>query len=1333
MFSTARRTSRLLYIFIGLALAAGVVDAAEPDSDRDGLSDAQEMAVGLDPHSMDSNMDGISDLDAYRTLRHGVSGLAMLSQAAPAGPTSDADADGVRDFLETYGYYRQDNQLVGLKRIIPRADWNALAARGKVAGYKVYEFATTALTDNLLARYDSTNRIYIVDVAAAYPAIRAKFISRGIPENSVLITGSTADQGSIAAIMAELVTDRDPKAPTDSHGGALPVYFTHPLRRSTDQDPYSDYEEAMGLDGVATVESPANHPLVAALPAIRASLIKYSLTEISSTAVTLGERNSHTELENHTTTSSNSHGFSASVTGSHTFGVTNSGVSFSVSASTSHEWSSATAVQTGQQNAHETFSQRANAIDTNCFAKLGLTIQIENVGSDMASNIVTSLDVHLGDTLWRTVPISYPGLTLEQHRSVTVTVLGQGSDNSCLTLAQTNYLQQGGSIGIRTVMADANINVYDPRLLTIVQTGSWNTYRAKIENDLARIDLSATTTNGTNILTSFWVVAAQDGYPNLGISIEEVLGRVYQRFTCSAKGLAASACFATNSGDIALTDAAAVDFSFYDEAGQIRPRMESRDRYLALAGDDNRPLSKIPAQRTIVSIVQHASNVPVFSHAEVLSQLDPATSSNANGPVKVDAQVRALVRDFSGIKSVEFCFKVNDCTPMTSAKGTAQNSTSGLYEISLQQYTFKGGEHLRARNVNEIEAQLQPTVFFLTLSENLHNSLAAYAEKLASKDRAIAQLTGFRLVNGDEYNRILNSGLIGDVDAAQEDNSPLEQLRDALEKAGDACAYKTSTAENLAADLQACLSYVGKDLADAFNRDIPAYNPVKLPVPQVDGTETGWDRSHRDDLQKVRCQLKPGQFLVGLDLAKANAYPMPTAWFRYVTWDRYSGTLSAKNEIACGVNTSRDSTFNTPATSTAHKANLILDVGASIGGSKKSNKSNGQVTRLCVRYRTFNFKTGQFEGSSQTDCNGSSKLESTEASTGKLGVSDSTEALFGLIIGGGSNSEFQYMRGIHLENLAQRYEKKPWNTLVSGGRYRIETSAGEVLTITGAGTNSRGLTVATRNGSDNQVWIVEAVNDRQFRLTPKSYEGFVTRTSQAATTITVNAPAAGDELTVNFLQHWRLEQFPSGEYLIHSVLDDKKVLAADLNPQAASRVVNLEAFSPDDLGQQWRFVRLDDPRFVLTSTKSLTLALPSTTLWNQDHYCAPILDSSDKTTGNPRYVNRIALTVALPAAEALRIKTVPGSAYSARGEIQDDARQPLAKWGMDWWYRDPAKPPIEIALPRYVSTTQLRLCGVHFSYQPNTVLQKVEIAAACKSNVTDLGPAVESCQSPQAK
>lgn len=84
------------------------------DLDKDGIADDIEVQIGFDPKNADSNTDGLPD--RFQALKAGLinedgslfAGSGMLRSAnvaAAACDPTDCDADGVGDFLETYGYY----------------------------------------------------------------------------------------------------------------------------------------------------------------------------------------------------------------------------------------------------------------------------------------------------------------------------------------------------------------------------------------------------------------------------------------------------------------------------------------------------------------------------------------------------------------------------------------------------------------------------------------------------------------------------------------------------------------------------------------------------------------------------------------------------------------------------------------------------------------------------------------------------------------------------------------------------------------------------------------------------------------------------------------------------------------------------------------------------------------------------------------------------------------------------------------------------------------------------------------------------------------------------
>jgi hypothetical protein len=75
-------------------------ELAEPDADGDGLSDAEEIALGSDPHNPDSDYDGLTDADEVR-----------LTGTSPL--LADSDGDGISDYNAFYGNAAVDTLWAG--------------------------------------------------------------------------------------------------------------------------------------------------------------------------------------------------------------------------------------------------------------------------------------------------------------------------------------------------------------------------------------------------------------------------------------------------------------------------------------------------------------------------------------------------------------------------------------------------------------------------------------------------------------------------------------------------------------------------------------------------------------------------------------------------------------------------------------------------------------------------------------------------------------------------------------------------------------------------------------------------------------------------------------------------------------------------------------------------------------------------------------------------------------------------------------------------------------------------------------------------------------------
>lgn len=86
------------------------LDAFSDDIDGDGLSNAQEMALGANPFSPDTDGDGISDLlDPLPLSASNLSPANGIVWGAIA--LDDADDDGTPNFLDDYPYGQYGDQL----------------------------------------------------------------------------------------------------------------------------------------------------------------------------------------------------------------------------------------------------------------------------------------------------------------------------------------------------------------------------------------------------------------------------------------------------------------------------------------------------------------------------------------------------------------------------------------------------------------------------------------------------------------------------------------------------------------------------------------------------------------------------------------------------------------------------------------------------------------------------------------------------------------------------------------------------------------------------------------------------------------------------------------------------------------------------------------------------------------------------------------------------------------------------------------------------------------------------------------------------------------------
>ncbi|WP_096086818.1 binary toxin-like calcium binding domain-containing protein [Agaribacterium haliotis] len=1127
--------------------------AVVADADMDGIADGDEslvMALGQ-PNSRLANS---AKARSYIAANKFESTVKRVSAA------QDSDGDGISDFLETYGYTVQDNQIVGLRRQLSDADWQAFKSRDAVDGYAVFQFAAKAFEDNLLIRkhpFDQSQ--WLIKLAESHQALRAQFLAEGIAENSRLIVGTTHEQGSIASILFELVNDYAIYQERDSNGNTLPVFYSHPLLASSDRDPYTDRQEVLGLIQADVLERPYNHPLVAALPSIRANLLGYRFTLQNETRITHGEMDTEQTVTKQTESYAHSHGFAVTVGAEKSLG-TETGTTVKFEVSTNHQWTYGSSVTEELRVAHSTYSHNTDVSTAACFSKLQLKLALENVGSASISDISPKFNIYIGDTLWNTVSITSDETLLPGMQSDEFTILGQAGDESCLSLEETNYLQQGGLLGINTSVNNGRFSYFDNDAGILVENGSWDSYAPFIPDQLARIDLSITDDAGVHHEKSFHSVVHSEHYPNIGLSSLDVLNKAYQQLDCNDSNLNdALYCFGSGNNILSLNDTSIVTFSFSNRQGQLLDTVASQNAYDNMPGALQAlpPLEKQLVARSIVSIIDRANEKPDIAHIEAINILSaPTTNTAQNNPTQNNVLIRSTVRDYFGVAKVEFCLNADktSCQAMQSSISAAEYPQSAIYELRLSDYELSGSEVIRASNIVGNSSELSPETFYLTVNQGLEQSLVKKANTLAEHSRNIQRLSNLRKNDAKLYQHIVDGAKL--MLSPEQAREKLNRLSDALAAARQSCGLDVSSqlsGEQLKQKNHECYLQLTQLEQLIASTAVGVFNYNKLPISRLKRSDHGWSSDDSSGNLKS-CKLAGNSFVVGIGVGKKKNRPKGTAIeFKYRSVDQY-GKLSAVKNKDCGYDTGIERRFAAPWTSKdidAKRVNVVLDVGLS------ANKGN--YDKLCVKYRMYDFDKGEFIGKAITNCNGHNTDDaSTEKRTGDLN-SDYDTRMLRSFAAYSRNNDVKIVKGEHI-SFSRPYDHKLPNNLIAGQEYKIiNVASKQALTLSGNEINSRSITLANDSGLDSQIWKVEAVNDREFRLIPSQYDAFTIKQNNRIIAVKKDEQ---DEMSVDYQQHWKLSWLKPGIYAMLDAQENKALTAQVLNFSNYNARTN----------QQWQFI-----------------------------------------------------------------------------------------------------------------------------------------------------------------
>jgi photosystem II stability/assembly factor-like uncharacterized protein len=237
-----------------------------------------------------------------------------------------------------------------------------------------------------------------------------------------------------------------------------PCFVTDPLAWSSDGDPYSDWQEASGINMDATVEAPYNSPLVAAYPVIEVVLDQYSITPNGT--ITDSSGGALADGQAYTASVESTRGASVSVSAGVFDGVFGGGVEGEVSYSRTVGYAS-TATWSQEVNWETTEST-----DIQNAATLSLSLFARNTGGATALNVRPTFNIYIGSERVTTVLPDAPfrqSLAPGEASTPVVPIMNGNPLGVPLSLARLRALQLGAPVTIEVVDMLADIQRWRPQ------------------------------------------------------------------------------------------------------------------------------------------------------------------------------------------------------------------------------------------------------------------------------------------------------------------------------------------------------------------------------------------------------------------------------------------------------------------------------------------------------------------------------------------------------------------------------------------------------------------------------------------------------------------------------------------------------------------------------------------------------------------------------------------------------------------------------------------------------------------------------------------------------
>jgi hypothetical protein len=289
-------------------------------------------------------------------------------------------------------------------------------------------------------------------------------------------------------------------------------FITDPLQASTDQDPYSDYTEVSGVGLDVNVQPPDNHPLVAARPIISVKMKEYEVIPLA----TISDAKGGAQGSSFTNETTNSTTVGVEVTEGVEFGSvgfnTNVSVTGSYSETYSQTYSSTSSSEINWSNTRSTQPDKA--------ARLELILYLENTGSAEALDIITTVNLKLGDKIIATFNLPMVDALNPGQISADFNVANANGGEITVTLDELKALQKRAPLTLEVNQVQANVETLDNNNNSVVK--SWNNF----SGDINAVSVDIIANIGSDPPKRHQVFAATNQY-NPQYSLEELLSKIF--------------------------------------------------------------------------------------------------------------------------------------------------------------------------------------------------------------------------------------------------------------------------------------------------------------------------------------------------------------------------------------------------------------------------------------------------------------------------------------------------------------------------------------------------------------------------------------------------------------------------------------------------------------------------------------------------------------------------------------------------------------------------------------------------------------------------------------